>query len=196
MYPIEFFYNYACKHINKYIPLCGNYNAEDFTVWQVPFKVLIINYVQNLQVQMSCSDAFIFCFWFSLAVTVFGLVEALMEFVRVYSDEDYDPMTFWYRSYKHITLKHRRQARIFGSAVNIILDTLVIVGLLIFRACYMWPWITLNWTTILLETVYWLSKSLSTKIFVWKPFLSLIFLIGRLTLVVHVAIMLDKFTVN
>lgn len=196
MYSTELLYDFACKYVNNYIPLCGNVNADDFTVLQVPFKALLIKKVQNLQVQMSRSDVFIFCFWLTLAFTSYGLVEAVMEFVRVYSIESYDPMTFWFRTYKHISLKHRRQARIFGSASNIILDTLAIAGLLIFRSIYLWPWIFTNCAIICLELFYWLSKSLSSKVFIYKPLLSMTFMFTRLALVVHVAIMLAKFTID
>lgn len=197
MYPMRDIVKFVCSNTGSFFHICGVFKTtEDFNIWQIPFKNSMFDVLQNLHVKLSCEEFFILCYWLCVAVAIIGLTEAITEFVRVYSDAAYNPSTFWNRSYRHISTEHRRKARTIGSALNIASNMLMLYGFLNFRYFYIFPWIIANGIIIALELLYWISNALSSKIFKWTPFMSLVFLVFRQAIIVHVMFVISALTKN
>lgn len=148
--------------------------------------------MQDLHGKLSCQETFIACYWICVITALVGLIEAVGEFVRVYSDEEYEPMTFWSRSYRNIPFDYQRKFRLLGSTLNIALSVFLIYGFTNFRHVFLYPWIAVNALIVLLESFYWISNLICNKTFNWKPFMSVMFLLLRLLLVIHVSMVIAK----
>lgn len=193
MYTIRSFHKLACKASKNIFPACGVIkNTGDLNIWQIPFKQTAGSFLQIIHAKLSCEDTFIACFWFCVIFAAIGFFEAMGEFINVYSDDKYDPPTFWNRNYCNIPLEYRRKARIVGSALNIALTLFLLYGIVNFRHAFIFPWIVANGIIILLEAIYWISNAVSSKVFKWQPFISVMFLLFRFAIILHVTMVIAE----
>lgn len=195
MYHIRSFHSQACRSTSNVFLFCSGYkNAKDLNIWRFPFKHTMSSSAQVLHSKFASEDFFIFCYWLCIFIALMGLVEAIAEFVRVYSDELYEPQTFWNRNYSHIPFEYRRKARIFGTSMNIVTNILFLYGFSNFRHGYIYPWLIINGAIVLLEAIYGMSNFLSNKIFKSRPFASIIFLALRYVIVFHMMTAIAELT--
>lgn len=190
MYKVQNFHKYACDSTSNNFFGCGH--RGDLDVWQIPFKQSIYEFFEISHAKLSCDDFFIFCYWFCIVFALIGFFEALFEFIRVYSDQTYDPTTFWNRTYQHIPLEFQRKARVTGSVVNIITSFCLVYGFTNFRDIYVLPWVITSTSVIGLEMIYWIVAGFSSKHFKLNPLMSLSFLALRLAIAVHVMLVIKK----
>lgn len=189
----------ACAVTMSYFPACEaglRLKGRRINVWRIPFKQSPGMILKGLHEKMSCEETFLACYWICLLFSLVGFVEAISEFVRVYSDQDYEPNTFWNRTYRNIPLEFQRKARLFGSALNIALGLFLLYGFLNFRHIFMYPWIVVTSAIVLLESFYWISNVLRNKTFKWNPFSSVLFLLIRLLLVIHVSLLMAELSID
>lgn len=121
-----------------------------------------------------------------------GFLEACSEFLRVYIHEDYDPQTFWGRRYHHISKENRRMARLAGCVANIATCVFLIHGIVNVRASWMLPWIFLNFSIVVLESIYFVKNVVANKAFLWEPLSSTLFLAVRCFISYHLMIVIGK----
>lgn len=172
-----------CKHLQS---------AQDLDIWKIPFKGQIQMTMFLVQSAFNCEECFVAGFWMCLLFAFVGFIEAVVEFVRVYSIENYRPKTFWNRSYQHIPVEYRSKARIVGSAVNIAANQLFLYGILCFKIGYFYPWIIINGAVAVLEIFYFTTTAISNKSWYWKPCFSVLFLIVRFGLVFNVMLAIKR----
>lgn len=195
MYLIRSFHAQACHRSSNIFLFCNGYkNAGDLDIWKIPFKYSFMDFIQTLQTKLSNEEMFVSCFWFCIFLAFIGLSEAVAEFIRVYCDKNYEPKTFWNREYCHIPMEYRRHARVLGSALNIVVNILLLYGISNFRDIYIYPWLTSNGTIILLEVFYGVYNFIGNKIFKIKPCISVIFLIFRFVMIWQMTIVLAEIT--
>lgn len=166
--------------------------AEDLNMWQIPFKQVFFKLLEIFHAKLSSYDAFIACYWFCLITATIGLGEAITEFVKLYSDESFEPSTFWNRSYHHIPLEFRRQARYAGAILNITSSLFQFYGFVNLRAAFVVPWIVLNAVIIVLEVFFWISSLITKKTCCVKQLMSIMFLILRFAIVFHVKLIIQE----
>lgn len=197
MYQIRSLHAQACRSTSNVFLFCNGYkSAEDLSVWRIPFKDSILDFILFLHAKLSSEDFFILCYWFCIIVAVVGLVEAIWEFIHVYSDEGYEPKTFWNRNYCHIPVEFRRKGRILGSILNVVSNILLLYGFTNFRHAYIYPWILTNGAIIALEAFYGISTFLGNKIFHKEPFIAFTLLVFRFAIVLHMSIVISELTQN
>lgn len=196
MYELRSVHKIACEATNNIFPTCKILRNKAVNIWQIPFKTSSGRFLEVMHSKFSCEEWFIACYWICVFTALIGLSEAIQEFIRVYSDRDYVPMTFWSRSYRNIPLETQRKFRFFGSTLNTALSVLLIYGSLHFRYAFSLPWIIVNALIIALESFYWMSNFLRNKVFKWKPFLSVTFLLLRLLIVIHVSMVISELRID
>lgn len=193
MYHIRKFHKLACDSTSNIFPICGDFNSADYlNIWQIPFKSSMFQFLRDLHSKLSCEDFFVLCYWFCVVVAIVGLMEAISEFIRVFSDAAYNPKTFWNRSYKNISMENQRKARVVGSTLNIVANICLLYGFMNFRHYYVYPWIITNGIIIILELGYWGSNILVNKNFKWRPFMTLTILVLRQAVMIHVIIVINE----
>lgn len=191
MYPGKTFRKLVCSRFSNAFDSCSeSTTAATVNIWKVPYKHGLLNFLQILHTKLTCEDFFLGCFWFSMMVALVGFFEALFEFVKVYSNEHYIPNTFWNRDIQHIPIGYRRNGRIVGAAVNIITCLLFLCALASFSPSYIYPWLVLNFASIMAEALYWITNSIYNKRFGMKPLLSIAFLILRFAIVYHLMLIM------
>lgn len=189
----------VCAATKNTFPMCKlNKRSTDkfINIWRIPFKQTSETFLEDIHARFSCEETFIACFWICLLTALVGFGEAISEFVRVYSDDEYEPTTFYSRNYQNIPLDYQRKSRLFGSTLNIAINLFLLYGFLNFRYVYLYPWIICNAFIIALESFYWISNVIRNKIFKWKPFFSIMFLLCRLLLVIHVSMLISKLEID
>lgn len=190
MYPLLSCHQLACDSTRNTFFGC-NYRG-DLDIWKIPFKQTFIEFLKISHLKLSGDDFFVFCYWFCVFFAMLGFVEAVFEFIRLYSDDNYQPSTFWNRSYEHIPLEFQQRARLHGSVFNIISSFCLVYGLTNFRDIFFLPLIVSSVLVIGLEIIYWIIDGFSTKNFKLKPLKSILFLVFRCAIVIHVMIVIQK----
>lgn len=170
---------------------CG-YNGNIGNVWKIPFKQSFYKFLKISHEKLSCDDFFLFCYWFCLIFAVVGFLEAVIEFVRVYSDDKYNPTTFWNRNYKHIPYEFQRAGRMLGTVFNIVSSFGQIYGYTNFRGSNLLPWIIINTFVVSLEIIYWIINGFVSKTFKLTPMKSIIVLMFRVALTTHVMMIMKR----
>lgn len=190
--------DFTCSPFGKLLSLCDalkqldETKAQKLSMFQVPFKQSLINVLKMLHGNFSGQDFFILCYWLCVIMSTLGLLEAAVEFIRVYSDEKYEPNTFWKRTYRHIPMDYQRKGRLIGSGLNITVGLLFAYGFAAFRFSYILPWIYINSGIIVCELFYWMSRFASKKVFDLKPLISIAIMLFRVALSVHVMLMVKN----
>lgn len=186
VYKVDF-HKYACYSLFNKFPGCTHHDDhDDLDIFQIPFKHSIYEFFKVSHTKLSGDDFFIFCYWFCVTFAVIGLLEAIVEFVRVYSNENYEPTTYWNRNYKHIPIEYQQKFRLLGSIVNIITCFSLIYGFTNFRDLFILPWIITNALVIGLEVFYWIVNGISSKNFKLSPIKSILFMAFRIAIAVHI----------
>lgn len=167
-------------------------DEEQLNIWQFPFKKLISEIMKFFQYKFCCVDNFLLLFWISIGWTVYGLFEAVVEFMKIYENEDYEPSTFWNRSYNQFPQNFRRRARICGLAIILAVSLFLIYGLMCFNTSYIFPWLVIYGIIIALELFYWTTYILKMRKFKYGPFMSLLLLTLRWIAIYHVKTVIDN----
>lgn len=191
MYYLKGASGFLCDGFNSLVSNSHKLKRQsEVNIWQIPFKHQFCFLLKILHANMATEDVFIFCYWFCLVMALIGFVEALMEFVKVYSDEHYMPKTFWNRDYHHIPFEYRRKARIVGSAVNIAVNLCFLYGFVNLRSAFIVPWIAINSVIVALESFFWITNAVNKKTIKWSPLVSLTFLLLRFTIVSQIMLII------
>ncbi|CRK88292.1 CLUMA_CG002071, isoform A [Clunio marinus] len=135
---------------------------KDVNVWQIPFKTQFYNFLLTLHDKMMCPDCIVFCYWFCMALAIYGLTEAVNEF-------------FW---------TYRRNLKFCGALSHIFTSTFFVLGLLGLQDELMFPWVILV-GSIILEVFFSWTFIAAGEPNTQKPMLSLIFLLYRLAISLH-----------
>jgi hypothetical protein len=191
MIELQDLHKYACTQFNMHFTSCAKFKS-DFSVFQVPFKNPLSRLALMLHEELSGTDFFVTVFWITFIVAVIGLFEACCETIRLFVDDSYEPMTFGNRSYHYVTLKFRRQARVFGAVLNIKLFLGLLYGLLWRRTSYILPWIAVYGAIIPLEVVYWMCDIFNNRKWKCEPIIWLFKLSIRWALTLHIMILMNK----
>lgn len=200
MFQIRDFQFFACQITMGYFEVCEDFKPlvkeEEVNLWKLPFKSWFANELQNVHSKLSCHDCFIASYWICFLMSMYGLVEAAYEFIRLYTDETYEPTTFWNRSHNHFTQETRRKARFIGSILNIATYFFMLYGFISFRSWYITGWLLVNGAIVPLETFIWLSQIAVHKKTQWKPLISIMILTIRFALTFHVMLMMQELVVE
>lgn len=159
---------------------------SDLNVWKIPFKQQFQSLLQILGANIATEDTFVLCYWFCLLTAVVAFGEALMEFVNVFSDQQYIPKTYWNREYRHIPIGYRRKARIIGAGLNIAVTLFFLYGFLNLRHPFIWPWVAINAIILGLESLFFIINAVDMRSINWCRAMSLSFLILRFMIVFEV----------
>ncbi|CRL06673.1 CLUMA_CG019796, isoform A [Clunio marinus] len=175
-----------------YIPSTCNRvkGMKDVNVWQIPFKNQFYNLLLTLHDKMMCQDCIVFCYWFCMALAIYGLTEALNEFFWTYRDKKYEPKRFLNRVYRKIPIKYRRNSRLCGGLLHIITSTFFLLGLLGLQNEMMLPWVILVGSIIVFEGLFLTLCMAAGEPNTHKPMLSLIFLLFRFAISLHMIMMI------
>lgn len=191
MFKIDDLHEYACSKTNMYFTLCDKFNSDQ-SVWKLPFKNVVKESFGSFHQILSCSDFFVTLYWLTLLLSSVGLMEAIYEFIRVFSDENYEPSTFGNRSYENVSVGFRRRARICGISLNIKLFVCLLYGLMNFRTSYILPWLVVYGLIIPLEFFYWICELYISRRFKCQPVLSLFVLIIRWAFTLHIMLLMNE----
>lgn len=191
MYNLLNLHKYACHSTSNQFFGCGH-REGNLDIWQIPFKQSIYDFLKISHAKLSCDDFLILCYWFCIVCAVVGLIEAILEFVRVYSDEMYEPSTYWNRTYQNIPIEYQQKARHLGSIVNIITSFGLIYGFTNFREIFILPWIITNALVVGLEIFYWIVTGISSKNFKMNPIKSILFMAVRIVIALHVMLVIKE----
>ena len=192
MFPILNLHDLICSTTSVIGAFIGCGINSNINVWKIPFKQTIFEFLKISHAKLSCDDFFLFCFWFCLMFALVEFIEAVVEFVKVYSDDQYRPTTFWNRTYKHIPTEYQRGGRMLGTVVNIVSSFSQIYGYTNFRASNLLPWIIRNTIVISLEVLYWVINGFATKSFKLKPMKSILVLLFRIAIAIHVMMVIKR----
>lgn len=195
MNPFRSIHKIVCDATDNTFPTCMFLKSQAVNIWQIPFKASSGMLLEDLHAKFSGEEWFVACYWICVLTAVVGLCEAVGDFIRIYSNNDYEPVTFWSRGYRNIPYEFQRKSRILGSSLNIALSVFLLFGFLNFLHLYSFPWIIVNALIIALESFFWISNLLRNKVFKWKPFMSVAFLLLRLLIVAHVSMVISEFTI-
>lgn len=197
MYQIRDFHRLACKFANGAFSVCEDFKSiervEELHLWKFPFKNWFFSLIQDLHSKLSCHDCFIASFWICFLLSTYALGEAIFEFCHVYSDESYEPQTFWNRTYNHMSHEVRRKARYIGSVLNIAANFFLLYGFISFRYLYIISWLVLIGIIVPLESIIWLLQLATHKSAKLKPLIAIMFLALRFAVTLHVMLMMQEF---
>lgn len=184
MQSLRYVYELACEATHNALPACGSakHEVEEVNVWWNPLKRRLDRHVRAATEE----DFFAVCFWLSVFSAVFGVYEAVGEFVCVYSDKINEPRTLWNRKYRHIPLGLQRLGRGFGSALNIVVNLLLLFSLTSSQPDYHLPWIIVNALIIVFEMTFWVIQTVASKSLNLRPLASIAFLTIRFAVIVNV----------
>jgi hypothetical protein len=191
MFVIWNLHEYACRKFNMYYAICDRFK-KDIGVWRVPFKISMVKLMASFYEKFSATDYYVTLYWITLVLAAIGLYESCYEFVRVFTDESYEPSTFGNRSYEYFSLHFRRRARICGLTLSIKLFICMLYGMMTFKTSYILPFLVVYGVIIPLEVFYWLCDSSANWRFKFKPMGSLAFLVIRWCFVLQIVMVIDQ----
>lgn len=192
MYTIWALLEYACQHSSMYFPLCDKYRPDD-SVLKMPFKNLVFHFLDDLHNIGQLSDFFILIYWLIIIFGIVSILNALYELKKIYTIENYVPMSFGDRNYEYIPTIYRRRARVIGRVLDIKLGFFLIFGLAVFRTSYIIPWLAVYTVVILLEIIHWFTDVFFKSIYDFSRAYKLMFLAIRFLLTMHLFLSINKF---
>jgi hypothetical protein len=190
MIEFEDIHKLACSQFGMSFVGCSKFNG-DFSVFKFPFKHQIAYLARVLHQQLSSPDIFIALYWMTMAIAGVGLFEACSEMRRVFKDEDYEPLTFGNRTYKYVSVRLRRQARICGQALNAKLYVGLLYGLAMRRTSYIMPWIVVYGIILPMEIFFWVVDVCKHRKWKSEPIQWLLVLVIRWALTLHMLVVIE-----
>jgi hypothetical protein len=184
-----------CKFssVSGYFPSRSSTNTiSKESVWKVPFKQTFFELLEVSHAKLTCEDFFVVCYWLCMIYTLTELVLSINEFIRVYSNQNYTPASFWNRKYDRFSKEKQRFARILGTVINITSTCSQIYGYTHFRYRNLVPRIFLNVIVLSFELLYWIINGLASKSFKIKPMISILALFIRIAVAAHVMVVIKR----
>lgn len=192
MYTMWNLMGFACTHTSMYFPFCSKYKPDD-SVIKMPFKNLVLHFLEDLHKIGQLTDFFILIYWIIIILGFVTILNALYEMKKIFTNESYTPMSFGDRNYEYIPTSHRRKARVAGRTVDVKLGFLLIYGLATFRTSYIIPWLVVYACVLPLEIFHWSCDVFFRSKYDFSRVYKLMFLAIRFLLTTHLFVSINKF---